>query len=188
MYQFLRTIGKHNRAHLRSLIVEVGRPEQVTQDRYGKHDLQSWYWQFDRVHLSHAPEQDSEAVVDYLSPAIEACFRILGKNGPTLTLRLILERGCLPGARIWFDEQIEDAYNWDRLDVPDLVERSRRDFTADRVAVLWEGFSLRVLFREQQGVLESKGWEVVDAKEGEIPRKNSPWPPILTMLFTLRRK
>lgn len=187
MYRFLSTMGCCNRAHLRNLMAEVGRPAQLTRDRYGIHDLRPWHWHFDRVHLSCASEKDLEVDVDYLSPAIEACFRILGKDGAALTLRLTLECGFLPGAKVWRDEQIDDAFRWDSLEVPDLVERSRVDFTADRVAVLWEGLGLRDMFQEQQGVLESKGWEIVDAREGEIPRNYRDWSPILTMPFVLRR-
>ena len=141
------------------------------------------------MHLSCASsEEDPRATVDYLSPAIEACFRILGKHGPALTLRLALERGFLPGATMWHDQQVDDAFPWDSLEVPELVERARREFTAGRVAVLWEGEGLRDMFRAQEGDLERKGWEIVDAKEGAILRDYRNWPPILTMHFTLRRK
>ena len=79
-----------------------------------------------------------EGYVDHLSPAIEASFSILGKNRPTLTLRLILERWYLPGVQMLFDEQMSDAYRWDSMALPDLVERPRRDYSNSRVQVLWE--------------------------------------------------
>jgi hypothetical protein len=135
MYQWLSIIGEEARAQLRNMTVEVQRPRRLTQDRHGSHkfyDLFQLPWDFRRVAFSYDSGKDAQEAVDYLSPAIEACFTILGKAEHTLTLILILPQNYLPDVEGW-------CAFWDSLAVPDHVERSRRKFTANRITVLWEG-------------------------------------------------
>ena len=77
---------------------------------------------------SYPPEIDSaygELEVDYVSPAIEAVFRILGLSKTTLRLDLIMEPGFLPGVQLAIDDYIPDSNRWS-LEIPDHVERMRR--------------------------------------------------------------
>lgn len=102
MYRWLDMIGEGARAHLQNLMVEVLLPKGLIQDRHGSHEFCYHYglpWQFRRVAFSCDSGKDSREPVDYLSPAIEACFRILGKAGRALALRLVLSEDFIPGER-----------------------------------------------------------------------------------------
>ncbi|KAH6723702.1 hypothetical protein BKA61DRAFT_586950 [Leptodontidium sp. MPI-SDFR-AT-0119] len=185
MYEWLRMIGDKARAHLRNLMVEVQRPKGLIQDRHGSHEFHYHFqlpWQFMRVACSYDSGHDSRKGVDCLSPAADACFRILGKVGHDLTLRLVLPQGLLPGVEGW-------CMGWDSLALPDQIERLQREFTAGRVIVLWEGILGGVGIREKllgkQAVIKAKGWEIVDIKEGLTQNNKQFQRP--TTLFTIRR-
>lgn len=130
-----------------------------------------------------------EGFVDYLDPAVEACFGILGRSKSTLTLRLILEKYLLPGVELLFDEQHPKTYLFE-LDLPVLIETCRRDLTsntdaAGRVDVLWQGECLKDKFDEQIELIRDQGWLVVNTAKGSI---NMEVTRKLTVLFTLRRR
>jgi hypothetical protein len=185
MYQWLSMIGEGARDCLRNLMVEVQRPKGLIQDRHGSHEFHyhsQLPWNFRRVAFSYDSGKDSREEVDYISPAIEACLRILGKAGHALTLRLALPQSCLPGVEGW-------CAFWDSLAVPDQVERSRREFTANRITVLWEGSREGVGIRDEllgkQAIIEAKGWEIFDIRDG--PTKGAGRFKRPTILFTARR-
>jgi hypothetical protein len=166
-------------------MVEVQRPRRLTQDRHGSHKFYNLYqlpWHFRRVAFSYNSGKDAQEAVDYLSPAVETCFRILGKVGHALTLRLILPQKYLPGVEGW-------CAFWDSLAVPDQVERSRRKFTANRITVLWEGSREGVGIRDEllgkQAIIGVKGWEIVDIRDGLTKGAGRFKRP--TILFTARR-
>lgn len=63
--------------------------------------------------------------VDYVSPAIEAVFRILGSEGPKLQLLLLVEFANPPEAIYNINGRLS---GWDG-EVPDHIKQMRRQFT-----------------------------------------------------------
>ena len=195
LYAFLQMIGEENRRRLRSLEMQIPQPMHVWQHADGTRTSMHG-WRFSEVIAQGAFAQSSSLsivgqikMVDHLDPAIEACFRILGKNRPSLSFVLVLDRHYLPGVRVMYDEQHRYAYCFS-LDMPVMIEKCRQHFTADhgvtsQVEVLWKGECIRDQFTKQTTLIQDKGWVIVEAKEGYIHHDRYP---LDTMLFTLRRK
>lgn len=200
LYTFLRTIGKENRDALRSLEVGMPKPEQIKQQPDGTlttlHD-----WRFNEVisasalwldYLATSAKESfvaKERFVDRFDPAIEACFRILGKDRPPLVLNLLTDLHFLPGVQVLYDEQHKDDFFFG-LQVPNLIERCRQELTtgsdgSSRVQVLWKGECKREHFGSQLELIQNAGWEVMAAKDGCYPHDEYP---MYTTLFTLQRK
>jgi hypothetical protein len=183
MYRWLSLIGEEKRAHLRHLRAEMHFPYQLAQDWYGSHRFHGCPdipWPFHRVERTYASSPRPPQAVEYISPAIEACFRILGQAGPALTLRLILPRGVLPGVSVWYE-------GWDSMAIPEQVEKSRTEFTARRVIVLWEGVGLRPTFLQQRATILAQGWEIIEEREGPPPSGSLSGSGLPTTLFTVQK-
>ncbi|KAL9117177.1 MAG: hypothetical protein Q9187_006289 [Circinaria calcarea] len=195
LYMFLQMIGEKNRGHLRDLVLHIDRPEQVRQHLDGTYtSLEPWYSSrvcpSDEVPLGQLSPA-VEGIVERLDPAIKACFRILGRSGPPLTLTLTIDRGYLPG--VWLQLAGEHSYYFDWSMVgPDTIERFRQAFTntsgqASRVDVLWKGDCHKKDFARQMELVQRVGWEIVDLKEAEENHYNYTHPRQRT-IFILRRK
>lgn len=194
LYGFLQLIGEENRRNLRNLEMKMLQPSKLWQHADGTCTSNKPLWRFcevvpqpTRFGSSSAPFE--EGFVDYLDPAIEACFRILGRSKSTLTLRLILDEHLLPGVELMSDEQHADAYTF-KLDLPRLIETYRRRLTsgpdaAGSVDVLWQGECLKDRFEEQIERIGDQGWLVVDTAKGSVDWGSTGKPMVL---FTLRRK
>lgn len=168
-------------------------PERVEQYADGtRTSLMSWPFA-EVVAQSAYFQQDSppfpEGRVDHLDPAIEACFRILGKDRAPLSLVLVLDMYLLPGVVVFYDPH--SGRDWEfSLDVPVAIEKCRRELTGDsygtsKVDVLWKGECLRDRFTSQTELIREKGWVIVDAEERYIHHDRYPK---FMILFTLRRK
>ncbi|KAI9722634.1 MAG: hypothetical protein M1812_001565 [Candelaria pacifica] len=193
LYTFLRTIGKANRDALRSLEVCMPKPERIRQHSDGTlttlHD-----WQFIEVISASALWHNYltphvERFVDRFDPAIEACFRLLGKDRPQLTLSLLLDINFLPGVQVMNDEQHMDDFFF-RLDVPIMIETCRQKMTTSSdgstgVQVLYKGECLRCHFGSQLKLIQDAGWVVMAAEDGCVPHDVYP---MYTTVFTLQRK
>jgi hypothetical protein len=94
LYSFLFTIGDRNRAYLQYLEAEISRPRAVTKDTDGTISslVEGSFW-MRKVHARdqhtriYPPVDDQPYLgpsVDYISPAIEAVFRIMGSTGSKL--------------------------------------------------------------------------------------------------------
>lgn len=63
------------------------------------------------------------------------------------------------------------------------MERSSREFAADRITVLWEGKGEGVGFRDsfldKRAIIEAQGWEIIDIRVAPLKKP--------TILFTMRR-
>jgi len=194
LYGFLEIIGEENRYSLRSLEMAMPKPKQVWQHADGTCTSRIEWWRLCEVIPRPMRFQSSstlfeEGFVDHLDPAVEACFRILGRSKSTLTLRLILEKHLLPGVEFIFDQQHPKIYLFE-LDLPILIDTCRRDLTsntdaAGRVDVLWQGECLKDKFDEQIELIRDQGWLVVNTAKGSI---DMGFTGKLTVLFTLRRK
>lgn len=192
LYGFLQSIGEENRHNLRSLEIAMHKPKQLWQHLDGTCTDHTPWWRLCEVVPRPMRSQNSSALfkegfVDYLDPAIEACFRILGRRKSTLTLRLILWKDYLP--EVMFDSQHPEDFLFG-LDLPILIETLRRDLTSDteaggQVDVLWQGECLKDEFDEQIELIRNQGWLVVDTAKGSV---NIKVPKKSTVLFTLRRK
>ncbi|TVY45760.1 hypothetical protein LOCC1_G003459 [Lachnellula occidentalis] len=105
LYSFLLIIGDKNRPQLRYLEAQISRPMEVAKDACGTafSALGGSKW-MRKVHArenarTYCPVMDGEdfpLAVDYVSPAIEAVFRILGSEGSRLQLLLHLEVANVP--------------------------------------------------------------------------------------------
>lgn len=158
--RFLSSIGERNRASLQELIVEVYKPEQLVRDQYGTHSSDDVPWQFRKIHYTGSSESQEEGPVEYISPAIEPCLALLGDNGAPVILLLLLEEHVLPGIDLLStgDDELREKTMWRSLEVPELVEHSREEYAADRVRVMWHGFTNTTQLRSQRETIESKGW------------------------------
>lgn len=191
LYGFLRLIGDRNTNHLRDLEVGVDRLVEIQADRYGLRTEREHKWLFGNVYPRCSSETGPidnfyERIVETASPAIRYCFRALGKNGPPLTLKMVMERGSFPFADPWL-LSVQEAVSWLTYEkVPELVERFCGEYTSEQVTVIWLGSIDAGSFRKREGDLEGLGWEVIEAEESEI----SAWgiEPNRVVDFKLRRR
>ena len=193
LYAFLQMIGEESRDSLRRLELQMPQPQRVWQYADGtRTSLNSWPFReviAQSAYLQRNSPPFAEGRVDHLDPAIEACFRILGKNRSSLSMVLVLDMHLLPGLAM-----SHDPYSWKdwdfSLDLPVVIEKCRQELTANsgatsKVEVLWKGECSRDQFMSQTKLIQDKGWVILDAKEGYIHHDRYPK---FTMLFTLRRK
>lgn len=218
-YTFLDMIGLKNRSLLRNLEVEIGKPMQITRQRDGKLQLLQDVLPYqllplrpvpkDRYPRCHPPtivETTSfpTATLDYCSPLIEECFRLLGPAGAYLKVDLIMTPGTIPGVTLYrpfhrghrLYTYLVDATGWEvwSLEIQDLVELLRRKYTAHdgkkgRADVLWTGWSSKSPFdAHQKGI--HKEWDVVEVKDVEhndhLTSRNTQ--KCMELQFVLRRK
>ena len=195
LYTFLVMIGQENRRNLQTLEMQMAKPQQVLQHPDGTR-TSSDCWPFCKVipfntHLRSYSTPDAKGWVDHLDPAIEACFRILGKNRPALTLMLKLDRHHLPGVHVMTDHYFPDLYYFN-LDLPVMIEKIRQDFTVNsdgtsQVEVLWKGECKRDQFADQTELIQDSGWLIVEREEIYMgPASTGDHESF--MGFTLRRK
>lgn len=143
-----------------------------------------------RLQYPHRQTHDEYYPYQFLDPAIQACFRILGPDGPPIAMNLDLEyRGNgIQGLDVWLGRYPESIV---LPDLADYIESLRRAF-AGRVDILWNGYCGRDLFIKETDSIQDNGWEIVDTREGEIPLTTPvripPRPPYLIIHFILRRK
>ncbi len=191
LYVFLGMIGEDNRGNLRSIEMHMPKPDQVWQHadgtctsrddwRFREVKPQSTHWLLERGKSTSYVE----GYVDHFDPAIEACFRVLGKiRSGRLTLTMMLDRDRIPGVELYFDEQHPDSCRFD-VKFPVVMEELRQEFTtASQVQILWKGKTgWRDRYAERKELIRKTGWEIIDEQEGEI---QTHFDPILTMLYTL---
>jgi hypothetical protein len=134
MYKWLHDIGSRNRQQLQTITPDMQRPKLLEIDAYNTGTLKSLYAPFPCVHSVGSHDITVWDTPHYLDPAIKACFRILGESGATLSLRLWMGK-YLPGVVLWEDEQVEDAYCWGGMDIPNEIERVHKPY-ASRINVL----------------------------------------------------
>ena len=210
LYVFLQMIGPANRFHLQSLQIRFPKPQQVYQ--HADRTLTSMK-NFQVMPRSaycaqlNSMEPAEEGLMDYVDPAIEACFRILGtksNRGASLTLTIMLDQYYLPGLELLEFEQLSDRYTFD-LAVPIMIEKMRLDLTATPppppppdddaaaaadcgVKVLWKGECAKEQFVDHMERIPDCGWVILDQKEGKIHDFHDDGSPLCTTLFTLRMK
>lgn len=112
--------------------------------------------------------------LQYIDPAIQACFRLLDSNGYPLTLKLILKNGGMGGFGL------TPSY----LALPNFIEGLRQEF-AGRVTLLWNYVAHGDDIIQQIPSIQEKGWEIVEIKEGQI-HSSFYWP--VTHLILRRSK
>ena len=195
LYTFLVMIGPANRRNLQSLEMQMTKPEKVLQHPDGTRTTLD-KWPFGEVipfstQLQSYSNPSPEGLVDHLDPAIEACFRILGKNRPALTLILRLDRHDLPGVNVMTDQHIPDL-DGSTLDLPVMFEKFRQDYTASsdgtsQVKVLWKGECKSDQFADLTELIQDRGWLILKREEKYVDQ-DSTGDHGLFMGFTLRRK
>ena len=150
-------IGQENRRNLKSLEMQMPRPLLVLEHSDGTRSFLA-DWPLSKAvpcntHLGSYSTFSMGGWVNHLDPAIEACFCILGKNRPALTLMLRLDRDHLPGVHVIIGYPFPDMHEFG-LKLSVVIEKFRQDFTVNsdgtsQVEVLWKGECKRDLFAEQ---------------------------------------
>lgn len=172
LYSFLEMIGQSNRDSLRYLEVRVPQPERLWQHADGtRTTIMSWPFR-EVVPRSRFLPPDSPPFaeqVDHVDPAIEACFRVIGKRTSPLSLVLDLDNFLLPGVTLYDDPHSGGDWTFS-MDMPTVVEAVRNEFTADdnlhsNVQVRWKGEYTRDQFKNHATAIEEKGWMVLEARE-----------------------
>ena len=193
---WLDRIGETNRGYLSNLEASVRRLSTAFQysdgtrariRRYSKNEI------FQRSpHFSRPSEPLPQGEVENIDPAIETIFSILGRSegAPKLTFTLKLNFDLIPGIVVIEESQDgEDSYF--SMDLPNLVEKWRIDYTTDfrcrPVEVIWKAESYRKASTDKRELIKEQGWEILKEEEAEKswPRSGTRYP---TMRFTLRRK
>lgn len=176
LYSFLFTVGERNRACLQYLEADISRPMAVAKDANGTISslFDGSFWmrkvyardQYARIYPPVRNQYLGESV-DYISPAIEAVFRILGTKGSRLQLLLIMEFADFPEISIYESNGLS---GWSK-EVPDYVEQMRKRFTSlssgdgAKVEVLWKGTYFKSEFLPQIKRIENNGWEVIEIQD-----------------------
>ena len=134
LYKFLVTIGQENRRNLQSLEMQMPKPIRVLEHSDGtRSSLDDWPLRKAipcNTHLGSHSTTNIGGWVDHLDPAIEACFRMLGKNRPALTLMLRLDRNHLPGVYFIIRRPFLIIHEFG-LELPVMIEKVRQDFTVN---------------------------------------------------------
>ncbi|EPE30123.1 hypothetical protein GLAREA_12846 [Glarea lozoyensis ATCC 20868] len=187
LYSFLRVIGRRNRSHLQYIEAEISRPQGVWKDFAGSNSLpvhcSSWMRKVcarEQHPRTYPPMVDQRGTsFDYVSPAIEAVFRILGSEGSRL--QLLLQKGFTPllmGDGMYNDYDYGYRYGWSE-EVVDHVEQMRRQFTkcpngdGPRVDVQWKTTFFKSQFELKAREIEDNGWGVLEKHDTIGPLTNN---------------
>jgi hypothetical protein len=96
-----------------------------------------------------------------VSPAIEACFSILGNKGPPLSLSLNLGPKNLPGIQVGDNLATLRAWFHRSMELPDLIQQYNQKYSGSRIVVSWWGVFDREAFAAQMEDIE-KIWEILE--------------------------
>lgn len=184
LYGFLRRIDETSRGLLRNIEVEMQTPEQLETDEHGVRIITRCVnYPYQRVvSCGHRDVEDYEQGAHFLDPAIEACFRILGKREAPLEMKLFLQWSYLPGVNTHGGEN--DCAPWYSMEIPDYIESARSRF-ATSVNVLWVGATSGRMFKEKRTEIEERGWNILETEEEEIPH---PFRTVTRLDFAVQRK
>lgn len=177
LYSFLYTIGNRNRSHLRYVEAEISRPLGLFKDSDGTFSRlvtgSNWLrkvYARDQHARIYPPVHDQQyygPTVDYVSPAIEAVFRILGSEGSKLQLSLQLEFANLPKTTLDSGGQSR-GWSWE---VPDHIESMRKQFGVHsngaevRVDVYWKVMFFKSEFESKTREIENDGWDLLKTQD-----------------------
>jgi hypothetical protein len=173
LYSFLFVIGDTNRTSLQFLELDISRSRAVAKEPNGTMSslIAGMFW-LRRVHARdvyprlYAPVYDDAQFqgpsVEYISPAIEAVFRLLGAKA---RLKLLLRTGFndLPEVNVAMNGY---RYGWTN-EVPDHIEQMRKRFTTSlgsqaQVEVIWETLCFKSLFLSKIERIKYDGWDVLE--------------------------
>lgn len=166
LYGWLDQIGQENRSYLQRISLEMVKPEHLTSNNLGirvlgrRHDFRH-----QKVVSCSQPTEDD--ALDFVDPAIEASFRILGTHGPQLQLKLLLAPPFLPGVNVWVanpETYESEFWPWYSLYIPKNIERYVAEFSS-RVDILWFGKGRKDMFLKQAEEIREKGWDVLESKD-----------------------
>ncbi|KAL8665157.1 MAG: hypothetical protein Q9168_007760 [Polycauliona sp. 1 TL-2023] len=176
---WLDRIGERNRDHLTNLEIEVSPPQKALQlpdgTRIGKSN--SRYQRLGPRHPHFASLQlpCSEREVDIINPAIETIISFFARCGLDAELKLVLDLGFerAPGV----DPELFRPYS---MDLPNLIEKWRDDYTHGRMTILWRGETEGFWLAHNRALIEQLGWEILPGDDTERPwlTWSRPWHPI----------
>ena len=185
---FLSSIGDTNRRHLRHLRVSHQRCNYAYENddgtlyQKGFDPSKPWDEMDYKVYLPPearaSPRQPRrhDGKLELLEPAMHACFRLLGADGPKV--KMVLEPcRVFPGDVVLDTEKRLDEMalllnNGERQEdmvttyVPRMLERFAKEETAGRVQVVWKSDCREEAFLERREGIKKAGWEFLDVKYG----------------------
>ena len=197
-YMFLRMIGAINRSNLRSLSIQVSRPQQLWQFSDGV-AVSCADWPHSKI-VALNPEVETTSdgsvkegpVEDTSDPAIPALFRLLAGEGQALTVRLHLPKFDIPGVCLCFDEHSGEPGYWGTTELPDKIERYRQDATsrgdkARPIQVLWSGFAKMEDFMSCEEAIQNQAWIITERNDEVSDPVNFPFCFTWTRFTLIRR-
>ncbi|KAL8668526.1 MAG: hypothetical protein Q9168_006846 [Polycauliona sp. 1 TL-2023] len=176
---WLDKIGYCNRANLSALEISVADPDGVWRLPSGTR-IEPWELPDDTcvpgsnsTHESLAPRRTQlpEGEVNVINPAIETIISFFAHDDCLLKIRLVfqLEWGQIPG--MCFHEDTGDqSGKVFTMDLPNLVEKWRTDYTFGCMEILWRGDFTKCILLRDRDLIESLGWEILEEKS-----MNRPW-------------
>lgn len=187
---WLDQISEQYRGYLTSLEMTMWRPSKAWQLPGGTRlteDALNGY-SFRHPHLAAPSTPCPEGEVDIVNPAIETIIQLLARsnNDKKLTLYLNLAFDTIPGIELILER--EDAHLFS-MDLPNLIEKWRTDYSSGTLEVLWRTEAYREPFLQNRKSIEDLGWEIVEEKQAERFRlASSPEPTAFpTMRLLLKR-
>jgi hypothetical protein len=194
LFSFLHIIGPVNRNHLRNLHLNISYPFTVEMTSSGTllGNPNKWIRKvyprdnFRRLHTAvMGPDRNIVPVarVDYISPAIEAIFRLLEDRGGNRKLRILIQQSDydLPG--VWYEEH---EYPTGGVEVADHVE-SMRLAHGEGIEVLWKGGVVQKKdLEEQMELIRFSGWEILESEKFvREPGPTGGWEPRDEVVFSM---
>ncbi|KAL8848386.1 MAG: hypothetical protein Q9221_006585 [Calogaya cf. arnoldii] len=177
---WLDQIGHQNRDNISGLEISVDAPPKAWQlpdgtrlkrenQGYNRLRASSPHFSPRHPHLVGPSHNNPEGEVDVINPAIEAIISLFARphGVPKTKLILNLMYASVPGAMDWGVFPFRHKYF--TMDLPNLVEKWRTDYTFGAMEVFWRGEAIRKNFLDQQTVIADLGWEVFDEEEMERP-------------------
>ncbi|KAL9629529.1 MAG: hypothetical protein Q9204_005219 [Flavoplaca sp. TL-2023a] len=170
---WLDAIGQRNRDNLSALEISVRRPPKAWQLPDGTRlkarvqDVQDFSPR--HPHFSGPSPISPEGEVDVINPAIETIISFFARPGgvPKIKLVLQLSYGTVPGME-FIDLGFQNGTLF-TMDLPNVIEKWRADYTFGSMEVLWRGELPEKLLTRDEGEIKGLGWEILDEENIQRP-------------------
>ncbi|KAL8996919.1 MAG: hypothetical protein Q9169_003678 [Polycauliona sp. 2 TL-2023] len=190
---WLDRIGQRNRDSLASLDIEIFPPRRAFQlpdgTRIGRTNSRYQRSSPRHPHFVSPEIPCPEGEVDVINPAMETIISFFARCGSDTKLKLVFDIGfeTAPG--------IDCGFHPMTMDLPNLIEKWRNDYTHGRITILWRGEAESSWLTENRALMEQQGWKILPGDNIErpwltwsrvwCPETRNP-PPLVH--FVLKRK
>ncbi|KAI4242355.1 MAG: hypothetical protein L6R40_004084 [Gallowayella cf. fulva] len=178
---WLKQIGIQNRGYLATLEMRIwipGKAFQLTDGtRIREYKLGRLFSR--HPHLAAPLLSCPDGQVDVIDPLLETIIALVGQaGGRRLTLHLnlgLLDIDIIPGIKPAPDRKVTEGLS---MDLPNLLETWRAQYTSDdrcrNVDILWRAYTYKCFFIDNKTLIEDLGWQILEAKEDEWSRAETP--------------